>query len=51
LGPVPLILATVVATALVRAWWNRRPARQVPVDHAQRPERDMRPRTVVPSAP
>ncbi|HEY2565763.1 MAG TPA: hypothetical protein VGI44_18790, partial [Acidimicrobiales bacterium] len=51
LGPVPLILATVVASALVRAWWNRRPARQVPADPAQRPERDLPPRTAVPSAP
>ena len=51
LGPVPLILATVVATALVRAWWNRRPTRQVPEDLGQRPERDKPPRTAVTATP
>ncbi|HEX4245086.1 MAG TPA: hypothetical protein VHY77_05925, partial [Acidimicrobiales bacterium] len=51
LGPVPLILATVVATALVRAWWNRRPARPVPIGLAQRSERATRPLAPAPSSP
>jgi hypothetical protein len=50
LGPVPLVLATVVATAVVRAWWSRRMARRVPAV-AQRAASDSSPRAAVPSTP
>jgi hypothetical protein len=50
LGPVPLVLATVVATAVVRAWWSRRMARRIPAV-AQRAASDSSPRAAVPSTP
>jgi hypothetical protein len=50
LGPVPLVLATVVATAVVRAWWSRRMAQRVP-DLAPRSTSETPPRTAVPSTP
>jgi hypothetical protein len=49
LGPIPLVLTTVVATAVVRVWWNRRPTRPVPLDPAQQSERDTPTRAPAPS--
>ncbi|HXA31791.1 MAG TPA: hypothetical protein VNV87_06000, partial [Acidimicrobiales bacterium] len=50
LGPVPLVLATVVATAVVRAWWSRRMARRVP-DLAPCSVSETPRRAAVPSTP
>jgi hypothetical protein len=48
LGSVPLVLAAVVATAVVRAWWSRRMARRVPALAPRSPSKSP-PRAAVPS--